>query len=90
MADSHDRLSAAAGVASQFQKIAGDTYLAGLWERDLVLHLAWRSVPDLGWHRRRESTVLSPVVRAVLCYAGSKNSSLILKACGLHQGVSEL
>lgn len=64
MSDPHDKLSAVAGVASQFQRLTGDAYLAGLWKRDLVLHLAWRAAPDVGWYHGREPTLRSPVARA--------------------------
>lgn len=36
-----DRLPALAGVASRFAEIHGKTYLAGHWEEDLPLSLAW-------------------------------------------------
>ena len=36
-----DRLPALAGIASELQRVWGDAYLAGMWRRCLILHLAW-------------------------------------------------
>ncbi|KFY28132.1 hypothetical protein V491_00621 [Pseudogymnoascus sp. VKM F-3775] len=37
-----DKFPALSGVAAQFAQLTGDTYIAGLWERDLVVGLLWR------------------------------------------------
>ena len=37
----NDKLPALAGLAKTVAAASGDTYLAGLWERHLIAHLAW-------------------------------------------------
>ncbi|CAF9939835.1 hypothetical protein IMSHALPRED_001648 [Imshaugia aleurites] len=41
MSEPTDKLIALAGIASQFSAYLGTTYLAGLWERNLVSQLLW-------------------------------------------------
>ncbi|KUJ20428.1 HET-domain-containing protein [Mollisia scopiformis] len=38
-----DRLPALSGVASETQKVWGDEYYAGMWQKYLVRHLAWHA-----------------------------------------------
>ncbi|KAI1389512.1 HET-domain-containing protein [Hypoxylon trugodes] len=38
-----DKFVALSAVASRFQSITGDTYLAGLWKEDLANQLCWRT-----------------------------------------------
>jgi hypothetical protein len=42
-----DRLPALAGIASELQRVWGDKYIAGLWQRNLVSQLGWRHVGGL-------------------------------------------
>ena len=37
-----DRLSAVAGIATQLDKTWNDTYLAGLWQSNILRQLAWQ------------------------------------------------
>jgi hypothetical protein len=37
-----DRLPAISGLAAEVVRVTGDTYLAGIWERDLLAGLSWR------------------------------------------------
>lgn len=46
-----DRLPALSALASEFTRVTGDTYLAGLWKCTIIEDLAWRVVEPL------ESTV---------------------------------
>ena len=41
-----DRLPATAGIASEFQILTGDVYIAGLWESHLIDDLQWYVVPE--------------------------------------------
>jgi hypothetical protein len=41
-----DKLPAIAGLAAEFQKLTGDTYLAGLWQNNLAFELMWATNPD--------------------------------------------
>lgn len=41
-----DKLPALAGVAEQFSRVTGDSYLAGLWKKSLVPDLLWRAVRE--------------------------------------------
>jgi hypothetical protein len=41
-----DKLPALMGIAEMFEEQIGDTYLAGMWRRELEHHLTWRI-----WHR---------------------------------------
>jgi hypothetical protein len=43
LTEQRDRLPAIAGVASQFEKVLGGRYLAGLWETALPGDLLWRT-----------------------------------------------
>ena len=40
-----DKLPAVSAIASEFQRLSGDTYLAGLWRRSLVRELQWQKWP---------------------------------------------
>ena len=40
-----DVLPALSGLAMEFQRLTGDTYLAGLWQKDLVRGLLWDRFP---------------------------------------------
>lgn len=42
LSDLDDRLPAIAGIASEFHRITGDTYIAGLWRSSLSKDLLWR------------------------------------------------
>lgn len=41
-----DRLPAIAGIATEFQILTGDVYIAGLWESHLISDLQWYVVPE--------------------------------------------
>ncbi|KAK4449816.1 heterokaryon incompatibility protein-domain-containing protein [Podospora aff. communis PSN243] len=41
LSNSEDKLPAFAAVAKTMHILSGDTYLAGLWKRDLIAHLLW-------------------------------------------------
>ena len=43
----HDKLPAIAGLASEFARVTGDEYLAGLWRRPLLRELLWSTWPNL-------------------------------------------
>lgn len=40
-----DKLPALAGIAEEFHRLTGDTYLAGLWKNNLCFDLMWSSNP---------------------------------------------
>ena len=49
-----DRLSAIAGVASEFGKLFYDEYMAGMWQRTLTKDLGWyryEKEEDLPWQK---------------------------------------
>lgn len=39
-----DKLPVVSAIASEFQRLSGDTYLAGLWRRSLVRELQWKKL----------------------------------------------
>ena len=41
-----DKLPALSGIAAEFQRLSGDVYLAGLWQRNLPWGLLWHILPD--------------------------------------------
>lgn len=41
-----DKLPALSGIAAEFQRLSGDVYLAGLWQRNLPWGLLWHMFPD--------------------------------------------
>lgn len=49
-----DKFPALSGVAAQFAQLTGDTYVAGLWERDLKAGLLWRCEDPENSRRPRE------------------------------------
>jgi hypothetical protein len=42
-----DKLPALAGMAEEFQRLTGDTYLAGLWKNNLCFDLMWSPNPAI-------------------------------------------
>jgi hypothetical protein len=44
---SEDKLSAIAGLATEFSSLSGDQYLAGLWRAQLLHDLMWSTWPEL-------------------------------------------
>ena len=42
-----DRLSALSGVAEEFQRATGDTYVAGMWQSELLAALGWSCISIL-------------------------------------------
>lgn len=71
---SKDRLPALSGLASKVARQTGDTYLAGLWQQDLLLGLLWSSQAPLN----------SPSPRAIspweVDYSKPSLASLIYRA----------
>ena len=53
---STDKLPALSGLAAQFQRITGDTYYAGLWEKNFLHSLCWEACMPY----KRPSTYLAP------------------------------
>ena len=43
LTNSQDRLAALSGLADEFQRATGGTYIAGMWHEELLLSLAWGS-----------------------------------------------
>lgn len=42
----NDRFPAISGLAQEVEALTGDRYLAGLWEKDFLRGLVWKTVPD--------------------------------------------
>ena len=57
---SSDRLVALSGVARVFHSAYQSTYLAGLWERDLLSGLCWYLRPSGGELKRRPNEYIAP------------------------------
>ncbi|KAK8074472.1 HET-domain-containing protein [Apiospora hydei] len=47
-----DRFPALAGIARAIAKVTGDEYVAGLWRRNIELHLCWHSLETRKMRRR--------------------------------------
>lgn len=60
MTDSVDKLPALASIAGYFAKSLNDTYLAGLWQRNLTEQLYWRCDPDESSYLNRPRKLRAP------------------------------
>ena len=49
-----DRLPALSGLATEYAKISGNQYLAGLWRGNLLRDLMWSTYPTLVLHRTKK------------------------------------
>ncbi len=71
-----DRLPALSSVASAVQSLSGDKYLAGLWERSLLVDLAWNTVQNARTRtgNRVFATLPSTYVAPSWCWASVNGS----------------
>ena len=88
MTNPDDKLPALSGIAAEFKRLSGDTYLAGLWEKGLPFDLLWHQKPQPPWFADRRWK--PPNYRAPSWSWAAQDGMIIFKTPSRSDAISDI